>query len=199
MSASLPGTWTGTDTPGEIRPGKATAEQCEDGMSGRVPRKQEAALRHLPPSFPLTGKVCSKLMLPVVGAELGASSPSALALLGMAVVLLEPYQQPEHAEVIKGASRSVFTRGGRRRGHHGLTVDVRLHVGRGVRLAAPPIHGRAGGQHAGVRGRVGRLEGQQQHVQPAAGGSDACFRRSKGPTCTGKLALMLKLGMAGRL
>lgn len=32
MSASLPGTWTGTDTPGEIRPGKAMAELCEEGM-----------------------------------------------------------------------------------------------------------------------------------------------------------------------
>lgn len=71
---------------------------------------------------------------------------------------LLPKVSAEHANV----TGRVFTRGGRGGGHHGLTVDVRLHVGRSVRLAAPPVDGGAGGQHAGVRGRVGALEEQQR-------------------------------------
>lgn len=38
------------------------------------------------------------------------------------------------------------------RGAHGLTVHVCLHVRRGVGIITPPIHWRAGGQHARVRG-----------------------------------------------
>lgn len=74
MSASPPGTWTGTDTPGEIRPGKATEELCEEGMRRRVSPSGHAFLDLVPDRM----RICSKRTLQAEEAELRASSPSAL-------------------------------------------------------------------------------------------------------------------------
>lgn len=61
--------------------------------------------------------------------------------------------------------RARLTCGSGARGAHRLAVHVCLHVWGGVGIITPPVHRRAGGQHAGVRGGLARdwgLRGERQ-------------------------------------
>lgn len=59
-----------------------------------------------------------------------------------------------------------LTCGSGARGAHWLTVHVGLHMGGRVGIVTPPVHRRAGGQHAGVRGGLAGDWGLREKGKP---------------------------------
>ena len=85
-----------------------------------------------------------------------------------------------------------LTCGSGARGAHRLAVHVCLHVWGGVGIITPPVHRRAGGQHAGVRGGLARDWGLRGERQTHGYQETRCTATSPGSLLPRTLPVSLK-------
>lgn len=102
-----------------------------------------------------------------------------------------PGKRSSEGHLCAACGKRWLTCGSGARGAHWLTVHVCLHMWGGVGIITPPVHRRAGRQHAGVRGGLAGDWGLRGEGKPVVTEKHITQPRPQAPFSPGTLPVSL--------